>query len=79
MTTTGAFRLLRHPIYSGINLAALGTLLWVPTPMVRIGFMLIVVGSELRARAEESVLHSAFGLAYAEYSKHMKRFIPYVY
>jgi protein-S-isoprenylcysteine O-methyltransferase Ste14 len=79
LTTTGVFRFLRHPIYSGMNLAALGTLLWVPTPMVGIGFILIVLGSELRARAEESLLHSAFGSTYAEYSKHTKRFIPYIY
>ena len=79
LTTTGAFRLLRHPIYSGMNLAALGTVLWVPTPVVGIGFMLIVLGSEVRARAEEALMHRAFGSAYAEYSKHTKRFIPCIY
>jgi len=79
LATTGAFKLLRHPIYAGMNLAALGTLLWVSTPMVWIGVILIVLGSELRARAEESLLQKAFGLAYAEYSKHTKRFIPYIY
>jgi len=79
LTTTGAFRLLRHPIYSGMNLAALGTVLWVPTPVVGIGFMLIVLGSEVRARAEEALMHRAFGSAYSEYSKRTKRFIPCVY
>jgi len=78
-TTTGAFRLLLHPIYSGMDLVALGTVLWVPTPVVGIGFMLIVLGSEVRARAEEALMHRAFGSAYAEYSKHTKRFIPRVY
>jgi protein-S-isoprenylcysteine O-methyltransferase Ste14 len=79
LATGGAFRVLRHPIYSGMNLAALGTLLWVPTPVVWIGFILIVLGSDLRARAEETLLHRAFGSEYAEYSTRTKRFIPYVY
>lgn len=79
LTTDGAFRLVRHPIYSGMNLAALGTLLWVPTPLVWIGFMLVVIGSDLRARAEEMILHRAFGTAYAKYSSNTKRFVPYVY
>ncbi|HJQ38796.1 MAG TPA: isoprenylcysteine carboxylmethyltransferase family protein [Thermoanaerobaculia bacterium] len=79
LTTTGAFGLLRHPIYSGMNFAALGTLIYAPTPVVWIGFILVVLGSELRARAEESVLRSAFGSSYAEYSKHTKRLIPFVY
>ncbi|HEV7839405.1 MAG TPA: isoprenylcysteine carboxylmethyltransferase family protein [Gemmatimonadaceae bacterium] len=79
LATTGAFKVLRHPIYAGMNLAALGTLLWVSTPVVWIGVILIVLGSDLRARAEESLLQKAFGSAYTEYSKRTKRFIPCVY
>jgi protein-S-isoprenylcysteine O-methyltransferase Ste14 len=79
LTTTGAFSYMRHPIYAGMNLAALATFLWVPTAFVCVGAMLIVAGSELRARAEESVLAEAFGSAYTEYAQHTKRFIPYIY
>jgi len=40
---------------------------------------LIVLGSELRARTEESVLRRAFGSSYTEYCKRTKRFVPGVY
>lgn len=79
LTMTGAFRYMRHPIYAGMNLAALATFLWVPTAFVCVGAMLVVAGSELRARAEEAVLAEAFGSAYAKYAQHTKRFIPYLY
>src|SRR5262245_3616749 len=34
LATGGPFRYLRHPIYMGMNLLALGTAVWVPTPIV---------------------------------------------
>jgi protein-S-isoprenylcysteine O-methyltransferase Ste14 len=79
LATNGAFGLLRHPIYSGMNLVALGSAVWAPTAIVWIGFVFIALGSELRSRSEESVLRPAFGSAYAEYSKRTKKFIPYIY
>jgi protein-S-isoprenylcysteine O-methyltransferase Ste14 len=79
LATGGAFRILRHPIYAALNLLALGTAIWVPTWTVWIGFAFIALGSELRARSEESLLRRAFGADYVEYSKHTKRFIPGVY
>lgn len=79
LATGGAFRLLRHPIYAGINLVALGTAIWTPTFVTWTASLLIVVGSDLRARAEESVLKQAFGSRYADYARCVKRFIPGVY
>lgn len=79
LTTDGPFRFLRHPIYMGLNLLALGTAFWVPTATVWAAFILIVVGSDLRARGEEAILARAFGAAYADYCAGTKRFIPGVY
>ncbi|HEV8269469.1 MAG TPA: isoprenylcysteine carboxylmethyltransferase family protein [Thermoanaerobaculia bacterium] len=79
LATGGPFRLLRHPIYAGLNLLALGTAVWVPTPTLWIGFALMVLGSDLRGRSEEALLMKAFGPTYADYCKHAKRFIPGVY
>ena len=75
----GPFRLLRHPIYMGLNLLALGTALWVPTPIVWAAFVLMVIGSDLRARAEETILKQAFGLSYREYCARTRRFVPGIY
>jgi protein-S-isoprenylcysteine O-methyltransferase Ste14 len=79
LTTSGPFRWVRHPIYGGLNLFALGTAVWVPTAVVWAGFVLMVVGSELRARAEEALLDDAFGSAYREYRARTRRFIPGIY
>ena len=75
----GPFRILRHPIYMGLNLLALGSALWVPTAMVWAAFVLMAIGSDLRARAEETVLKQAFGPSYREYCARTQRFIPGIY
>ena len=79
LATGGPFRILRHPIYMGLNLLALGTAIWVPTTIVWAAFLLMVMGSDLRARAEEKLLGQAFGRSYDEYCARTRRFIPRVY
>lgn len=79
LATDGPFRFLRHPIYMGLNLLAIGTAIWVPTPIVWIGAVLMVVGSDLRARSEEPLLARAFGSAYIDYCARTRRFVPGVY
>jgi protein-S-isoprenylcysteine O-methyltransferase Ste14 len=63
----------------GMNLLALGTAIWAPTVLVWAGFVLIAIGSDLRARSEEPLLHEAFGQAYTDYCSRTKRFLPGVY
>jgi protein-S-isoprenylcysteine O-methyltransferase Ste14 len=79
LATGGPFRLVRHPIYLGLDLLALGTAVWIPSPLVWIGVLLMVLGSDLRARAEEKLLVHAFGAAYTEYASRTRGFIPGVY
>ncbi len=79
LTTDGPFRFLRHPIYMALNLLALGSAFWESTATVWAAFILVVIGGDLRARAEEGVLARAFGAAYTDYCARTKRFIPGVY
>jgi protein-S-isoprenylcysteine O-methyltransferase Ste14 len=79
LATGGPFRFLRHPIYMGLNLLALGTALWVPTAIVWAGFVLMAIGSDLRARAEETLLMHAFGPSYRKYCARTRRFVPGLY
>jgi len=79
LATNGAFRLMRHPIYSGLTLLALGSAICAPTAVIWSAFVLMAIGSELRARSEEVVLKQAFGEAYVAYSKRTRRFLPFVY
>jgi protein-S-isoprenylcysteine O-methyltransferase Ste14 len=79
LATGGPFRLLRHPIYMALNLLALGSAIWVPTPILWIAVLLMAIGSDLRGRAEERILEDAFGDVYRDYCGRTRRFVPYVY
>lgn len=79
LATGGPFRILRHPIYMGLNLLALGTALWIPTAIVWAAFVLMAMGSDLRARAEETLLRQAFDSSYREYCARTRRFVPGIY
>lgn len=79
LATGGPFALVRHPIYGGLNLLALGSAIWVPTITLWISVVLMVIGSDLRGRAEERLLESAFGDAYRNYCRNTKRFVPGIY
>ena len=63
----------------GLNLLALGSAIWVPTSVVWAAFVLMAIGSDLRARAEESLLIQVFGSSYREYYARTRRFVPGIY
>lgn len=79
LATGGPFRLMRHPIYSAFDLLALGSAIWVSGPAMWIAFVLMVVVSDLRGRAEERLLHQAFGSTYDDYCARTRRFVPFLY
>ena len=79
LATGGPFAVLRHPIYMALNLLALGSAIWIPSVMVWAGFVLMLLGSDLRARAEEALLAETFGTDYQAYRKKTRRFIPWIY
>ena len=79
LATGGPFAITRHPIYAGINLLGIGTALWVPTPILLAAVVLLIVGGDLRARAEEKLLVEAFGDRYRAYMAKTKRFLPGLY
>jgi protein-S-isoprenylcysteine O-methyltransferase Ste14 len=79
LSTGGPFRILRHPIYMSLNLLALGSAIWVPTPILWIAVLFMAIGSDLRGRAEEKILEEAFGARYRDYCRRTRRFVPYVY
>jgi protein-S-isoprenylcysteine O-methyltransferase Ste14 len=79
LCTSGPFRLVRHPIYLSLDLLALGTVLWVPGPIVVIGAVLVAVGGDLRARTEERLLAQVFGDEYRDYQRRVPRTLPGIY
>ena len=79
LATGGPFALVRHPIYLALDLLALGSALWAPTPLTWAAFVLMAIGSDLRGRAEERILVEGFGDAYRNYMARTRRFLPGIY
>jgi protein-S-isoprenylcysteine O-methyltransferase Ste14 len=79
LATGGPFALVRHPIYAGMNLLAIGTAIWIPDLLCWIATALMILGSDLRGRAEEHVLRETFGAEYERYCARTRRFIPRIY
>jgi protein-S-isoprenylcysteine O-methyltransferase Ste14 len=77
--TTGPYRLVRHPIYLGLALLALGeAIAFSSWPACLIVLCAIVPTFAWRARAEETLLARTFGASYAFYQKQTKMIIPHL-
>jgi protein-S-isoprenylcysteine O-methyltransferase Ste14 len=74
----GAFRIVRHPMYSGGVLMALGWGLFAHA-WLTIGYaILLFVFVDLKARREERWLRIKFP-EYADYQKRVRRLVPFIY
>jgi protein-S-isoprenylcysteine O-methyltransferase Ste14 len=75
---TGPYRLVRHPIYSGLIFAAFGWALWV-NGWLTLGYaLLLFVFFDLKSRREEGWLREKFA-EYEAYQKRVRKLIPFVY
>jgi protein-S-isoprenylcysteine O-methyltransferase Ste14 len=74
---TGPYGLVRHPIYSGIMMAALVTAAMKATPVAIAGFVLTVLGLSMTARIEEKFLRTQLGAdAYDGYRRRVGMLVP---
>jgi len=80
LVTTGIYRKLRHPSYSGMIMLSLS----IPLIFTSIsGFILISLSTIphilIRIMDEEKILKGGLGEKYVDYMKTTKRLIPYIY
>lgn len=73
---SGPYARVRHPIYSGIALAMIGTALFVGEWRALLGAGIFIVGHWLKARREEELLTSQFGHEYDEYRNRTGSLLP---
>lgn len=77
LVTSGPYRLVRHPIYTGMIVAALGTAFVIPVWFAI--FAAITAMFIWRVRVEEDLMTKQFPNHYPEYKKHTWALIPYVW
>ena len=73
---TGPYSHHRHPIYSGLILATIGSALVIDKWRCVLGVCLVTVGYYFKASGEETMLARQFGEAFREHQKHAGFLIP---
>ncbi len=76
LVTTGPFRWLRHPLYTGGMVESLGVCLLLASGIVAAGalsFWFLVI---IRTAREETILQEVFGENYVRYTERVGRFLP---
>jgi protein-S-isoprenylcysteine O-methyltransferase Ste14 len=78
LVTTGPYRYVRHPIYSGMLLAILGSALATGRVWLVL-FVAMAIYCVYSARTEEGLMLQQFPEEYTRYKKRTKAIIPFVY
>jgi len=75
---SGPYAIVRHPIYTGVLVAALATMAVKGTGHAIIGVFMLIVGYWLKARLEERFLREQLGAeAYDSYRRRVPMLIPF--
>ncbi len=78
LVSTGIYKYIRHPQYTGLLLLSFGMLCeWATLPMLILYPVMIFMYVRLAKREEKDML-AEFGDSYGEYMKKTKRFIPFI-
>ena len=78
LVDTGAYRFVRHPIYSGLVLAAVGWSLATASPLALVPTVLLGLLFDAKSRREEAWLTEQLP-GYAAYRARTRKFVPGVY
>jgi protein-S-isoprenylcysteine O-methyltransferase Ste14 len=78
LIVAGPYRWVRHPIYTGILVALLGTALAIEEWRGLLAVLLAAAAYWRKLRIEEAVMRRQFGEAYARYAERVPALIPFV-
>jgi len=79
LVRAGPYRVVRHPIYASMICMWFGTgLLVAPMPLFALCLAILIAGTEIRVRLEDSLLASRFGDDFRSYQTQVAAYVPYV-
>lgn len=76
LVVRGPYRVVRHPIYSGLLFGALGTAVVIGQVRAIVGLLLMMTGVLIKIRREEAALRQHFGSAYLDYAQRVPALFP---
>jgi protein-S-isoprenylcysteine O-methyltransferase len=74
----GPYRIVRHPIYTGMLLAMLGTAFIFGTARCFVGVPIVGLAFWLKVQIEERFMVQQFGAQYSDYRQQVRALIPFV-
>jgi protein-S-isoprenylcysteine O-methyltransferase Ste14 len=78
LVSTGLYKYMRHPQYTGIFLFTFGWIIHYPTILTLILWPILIAAYVWLARFEEKQAVAEFGESYETYASQTKRFIPFL-
>jgi protein-S-isoprenylcysteine O-methyltransferase Ste14 len=76
---SGPYALVRHPIYSGMLLAFIGTAIVIDRWSALAALALLLAALLVKIRKEERFMADTFGAAYARYQAEVPALVPFVF
>jgi len=79
LVQSGPYRIVRHPIYTGLLVALLGTAIALGELRCFLGLLLAAIAWKIKSLSEETLMVQQFGDQYARYREHVKGLVPYLW
>ncbi|HWQ21086.1 MAG TPA: isoprenylcysteine carboxylmethyltransferase family protein, partial [Methanotrichaceae archaeon] len=79
LITNGIYGVVRHPIYTGMLLMALGTLLLTGAIGSLLFFLIMLAFMLFKIKEEEELMTKHFPEEYPVYKRHVKALIPFIW
>lgn len=78
LVRSGPYRYVRHPVYTGLIVAAIGSALVAATGDALVGSAIIAVSIVFKLRREEVLLTTVFGDQYREFQREVPALVPFL-
>jgi len=79
LVQTGPYAFVRHPIYTGMSLAVLGTAMTTGSLASYLGFGCMMIGLLMRIQSEDRLMARQFPESHPAYRQRTKKLVPFVW